>query len=315
MSMPDWVEQVLRWGLDVVISVQDVARASGLEEVLDPLFRSISALGDVLFFLTFLPILFWCIDKRCAARLALLFLTSVYVNIYIKEWCAIPRPFILSDKVLAKVDVSGYSFPSGHAQITAAVWPALAILFRRPWVTAIAVPLLILIPFSRIYLGVHDPQDAVAGAAIGLALMLLHMVAGPRIERRLTRTRVASGTIFFVVLTTIMATLMPTSEGLALSGGLFGLSIGYIVEIALFDFRPDHRWHTYGLRLAVGLLLCLAAYLAILGTSLPAIPLDDDSPWCFARYALMGFVPTLIVPWAFIRLRLATSRFPAPKDR
>lgn len=68
----------------------------------------------------------------------------------------------------------GYSFPSGHsfAAVTLygmlAYWLARVVPGRRAWIWAGAVVLILLIGFSRIYLGVHYASDVAAGFAAGL---------------------------------------------------------------------------------------------------------------------------------------------------
>jgi membrane-associated phospholipid phosphatase len=306
-AMPSWAESVLNWGLDMVVRVQNTAAASGLERVLDPLFRAISALGDGFFFLALLPFLFWCVDKRRAARLTILFMISTYLNFLLKDLFAIPRPFMLSDAVQAKQIVSGYAFPSGHAQIVAAIWPALALTFRRPWLSAIAIPLLILIPFSRIYLGVHYPQDAIAGMVIGLVLMVAYFRLGPRIEAWLGNQNDRARIGIFALFALIIAVTLPIPEGMALAGGVLGLCIGYVLELAGNDFRHYRRWHYHGLRMAVGLLICLAAYLAVMAPSPPASPPGGPGVLRIVQYAALGIAPTFIVPAALVRLGLARA--------
>lgn len=73
---------------------------------------------------------------------------------------------------------TGYSFPSGHALISLAIYGFLAyLLFRksnsgRPWlnylggITLLILP--VLIGISRIYLGVHYPSDVLAGWAVAI---------------------------------------------------------------------------------------------------------------------------------------------------
>ena len=71
-----------------------------------------------------------------------------------------------------------YSFPSGHAMTGLAVYGALAavIIHRVPRaraaVLAAAVPLVLAIGVSRVYLGVHWPSDVLAGFAAATPILV-----------------------------------------------------------------------------------------------------------------------------------------------
>ena len=68
---------------------------------------------------------------------------------------------------------SSFSFPSGHALASLAVYGALAYVFANRSVLAAATLLVAAIGFSRAYLGVHYLSDVLAGYSAGLALLLL----------------------------------------------------------------------------------------------------------------------------------------------
>ncbi len=91
---------------------------------------------------------------------------------------ASPRPMPLYD------GISGYSFPSGHASLSLAVYGFLAVLIARElsvarrWLPYMAASLLVIpIAFSRLYLGAHWLSDVLGGLTLGLACLALVGIA------------------------------------------------------------------------------------------------------------------------------------------
>ena len=79
-----------------------------------------------------------------------------------------------------------FSFPSGHAMDTAAIATALGFLawrYRAYRLTWLLAPLFALgVGWARVYLGVHNPSDVLAGwaAAVGWVLLVQGMAARSR---------------------------------------------------------------------------------------------------------------------------------------
>lgn len=105
---------------------------------------------------------------------SLLSLPAFYV---IKEVVHRARPVT---EYIAQHGIHGYSFPSGHATGTFAVYGMIAYLIashtkgitRALGVSACAV-IILLVGFTRIYLGVHFPTDVFAGWLLGLTVLSL----------------------------------------------------------------------------------------------------------------------------------------------
>jgi len=83
-----------------------------------------------------------------------------------------PRPFASLPNVLLLVHhANDPGFPSDHSVMAGAV--AAGLFFVRKalgWITAAAA---VLIAFARVYVGVHFPQDVLAGLALGVVVVAL----------------------------------------------------------------------------------------------------------------------------------------------
>jgi len=108
--------------------------------------------------------------RREAVLLPLVVVGAELLNTILKLSFQRPRPEV------AFVHLETYSFPSGHAMMSAATYGALAYLAWRRVHTRRARALLLvgtaawvaLICFSRLYLGMHYLSDVLAGAAGGV---------------------------------------------------------------------------------------------------------------------------------------------------
>lgn len=86
--------------------------------------------------------------------------------------------------ILRIIEITNYSFPSGHAMVSMSFYGFLAYLMlktkNKKWVKLITVTLLaviiLLIGVSRIYLGVHYFSDVLAGCVFGWIWMIFMIV-------------------------------------------------------------------------------------------------------------------------------------------
>ncbi|MGD9302946.1 MAG: phosphatase PAP2 family protein, partial [Desulfobacterales bacterium] len=170
------METLLDWGVNVVLWLQQFSPA------FDVFFKSLTFFGDKEFFLLFLPLIYWCIDRRTGARLLFLLLVSVFINSVAKVFVNQPRPFHYDSRVKQIVEAYGGGLPSGHTQNTTVLWGYLAIRFRIKLLWILAGILIVGVPLSRIYLGVHFPTDIIGGYVLGILLLLGFIWLVPQAE-------------------------------------------------------------------------------------------------------------------------------------
>jgi membrane-associated phospholipid phosphatase len=277
---------------------------------LDAPFRLFTAIGEEEFFLLLLPLLYWCLDRRTGARLVVLFLLSTYFNGWAKITAGQPRPYQIDSRVRELVDQPGNGFPSGHTQSAVVVWGYLASHYRRAWLWGVAILLMIFIPLSRLYLGVHFPVDLLGGYAIGLALLMAYLWGEPAMSAWLGRLRFGWRLATAVALPLALMLVLPMREDSAASAGgmLLGMGVGFVLEGRWVGFASGGVWWKQVLRLIVGLVIVLAlryGLKAAFGAAEPVLI------WRAVRYAAMGLGGGLAAPWAFVRLHLAARTLPA----
>ena len=146
--------------------------------VLDEAMLLITRLGEETVFLAAALIVFWCVDKKKGYYLLAVGFLGTMLNQLLKLVCQVPRPWILDPQFSivekAREAATGYSFPSGHTQSAVGTFGALAAMTEGTWRRTICICAAVLVPFSRMYLGVHTPMDVLVASlmAVGLVFAL-----------------------------------------------------------------------------------------------------------------------------------------------
>lgn len=276
----------------------------GFSPALDVPFQFLSLLGNEGFYLLLLPLVYWCLDKRTGARLCFLFLLSAYINSGAKELLNQPRPFEYDARVRPLVQAEGGGLPSGHTQHSVAVWGYLAMRLGRPWAWMGAVLLMIGIPLSRLYLGVHFPTDLLGGYILGAFLLLVFVRAAPRVEGMLTAWGPARQLAIAVILPGILILALPSGARSGLSAGatLMGIAVGMVIERRWVGFDSAGPFWKRVIRLVVGLSVALGVWV---GLKAAFASLGPEPLFRFIRYSLLGLWTAVGAPWAFLRMGLA----------
>jgi undecaprenyl-diphosphatase len=167
-----------------------------INDTLTSIMLVITFLGkhNLLIPLNFVLILFFIYRKErwFATRVTALSLSSLLLMFMLKFFFQRNRP---QQQLID--DVSGYSFPSGHALISVVfyglfihmIWHEVKTKWLRTLLIVILSILILLIAFSRIYLRVHYASDVIAGIAVGFIWLVLSLRIIQRIEKRFIARR------------------------------------------------------------------------------------------------------------------------------
>ena len=302
------MDTIFQWGLDFIIMIQQIDTP-----MLDSFFRAITSLGDELFYLLLFPFLLWCVDFYLGIRVGIIFLLSVYVNSGLKEIFQQPRPFEILPEI-QKVQASGYGFPSGHAQSSLVVWGSIACWEKQTWLRTISVLLILLIGFSRIYLGVHFPTDILGGwlsggLILGLSYFIFLKIKLGFIQKNMI-LKIVGITLFPIILLQFQSSPDIISSAAALTGVGYGL---LLFHSFIGGMRPGN-WFKRLISFLVGVVGIGIIYLG-----LKFILPSEGQPFYqlsrFFRYLLLGMWISFGAPRLFIQTGLArqiVSEEPSP---
>ena len=294
------MEALLDWGITTILWVQQFS------PTLDLPFKVFTLMGEEVFFTLLVFSVYWCIDKRTGVRLAILFLLSGYINTVAKVLAGQPRPFEYNSQVHKLFEADGGGLPSGHTQNTVVIWGELALRFRMLWLWLIALFLMLLVPISRVYLGLHFPTDLVGGYLLGFSLLLLYRWLEPGAAVWLKSKGLTCQLGISLALPALMILLFPSYEknGLIAGATLMGMGVGFAVEQHFVKFQSGGmRWKKV-VRFLLGTAVAFTLWQGLQSTF---FGLQPESLYGFLRYGLVGLWGALGAPWIFVKLRLAGS--------
>lgn len=287
----------MQWGLDIIRIIQQ-----GQNPLLNSIFLVITSLGSSVSFLLVLPLLFWCVDYNLGVRLTVLCCLSAFCNFFLKDFFSQPRPFEL-DPGVAIGSARGYGLPSGHAQGSLVLWGSIAVWAKKHWCWLLVAIVVVLIGFSRVYLGVHFPTDVLAGWALGIAFLTLYLVLQPKIESWITSQRLSVQILLSLLVPLGLLLMYFTSVMVYQLGVLVGVGIGAAFKVRYLPFSVRvSGWRSF-LRYIIGITFMLGFF----GMLRSAYPIQHT-----ASYFVIGFLHSVVngvwislgALWLFRLLRL-----------
>ena len=164
--------------IDILLALQDFRNGPGA--FLASFLAKMTWLGELNTALVIMALIYWCVSKEFGSYLLMGWSGNRLVNGMLKVTVCAYRPWIRDARVVPYGDsiktATGYSFPSGHTMNAASVYGGGAVRKDIPRaMRVVLVFLVLLVAFSRNYLGVHTPQDVLVGIAAGTSVMFLTM--------------------------------------------------------------------------------------------------------------------------------------------
>lgn len=294
------------WGPEIFEALRSISSPA-----LDRIVRLLTDLGSTEFFITAVPIVYWCLNKTLGLSLGIVTVISGGINIALKDVFQIPRPYVLYPHLGAPdfllTTGTGWSFPSGHAQTTATFWGYLALHARRRWAAWLAASLIAIVGFTRVYATVHSPTDVLVGGALGLVVAAAYLLVDGFFSNRKTVSAPWAITASIAIPSGLLAaaSLRPgLADGLAnILGFLAGAFIGRHIERTRVRFQEAAPFAVQVYKVLVGLAGVMALRYGLKAV-FPAGPVFH-----MLRYLIIALWVTAGAPWLF------ASQFPVSRKR
>lgn len=232
--------------------------------------------------------------------------------------------------------MGSFGLPSGHSQNAASVFGLLAVSSSKKWHKRLLVVMIVLVAFSRLFLGVHSLQDIVLGLAAGAAFLWIFLRLESAIVRFFTSRsllmQIALSFMFSLMLlllgvlvvnlfnstpipdlwleNTHIAHPQDAIEPYSINGlitstaTLFGLTAGYLLILAKGGYQAGKgRFWQHALRFVIGIAGVVLIWKG-LGGLFPRTPDLLGYSLRYLRYALIGGWITGLAPMVFIAAKL-----------
>ena len=274
--------------LEILRSIQSIANP-----FLDILFQLITMCGEQIVLISIIAVIYWALDKKFGEYIAYSVLTSVLLNNTIKDIFKMKRP--IGEKgirTLREQTATGYSFPSGHTQNASSFYGAMAIYLKKRVMHIIATIMIILVGFSRLYLGVHYPKDVIVGGILGVLTSLICYKLYNKFENKML-LYVITFVIFIPALT-----FAHSADFIKGMGTYLGFIIGIYIEKKYVNFSVEGSTGNKIIRVLLGILILLTLQVGL------KVLLPSATIFSFIRYLLISLTGIGVYPMIFKKFKV-----------
>ncbi len=253
--------------------------------VLDFIMSTVTRLGEETFFIALAILVFWCFDKKHGYFLITIGFLGTVINQFLKVLFRVPRPWVKDPNFTivesARAEATGYSFPSGHTQSAVGSFGAVARFTRKNFIRIVCLVIVILVPISRMYLGVHTPLDVGVSFLIATTLVLgLYPLIKLSDKKPYIIPIILGATILVATIAYVFIKVYPfpsdadknnithgAESVVKLLGASVGVLLSYFIEKKYINFEAKGHILTQIIKVVIGLLI-LVGIKSILKTPL-----------------------------------------------
>jgi len=163
------------WQINYLLLLQQFREITG--GVFDNFFLNVTHGGETIISSGIIVGIYWCINTQLATYIYINLGISSFISDLLKNIACIYRPWILDSRIHPVPEAikmaQGYSFPSGHTQNAVSIWGTMAYFTKNKIFRTLLIIFILLVAFSRNYLGVHTPQDVLFSLIFITALLFV----------------------------------------------------------------------------------------------------------------------------------------------
>ena len=283
---------------------------------MDTVMSLITHLGSETLFMVIAITVFWCINKRHGYYLLSVGFIGTLINQTLKLLYCIPRPWVRDPNFTivesARADATGFSFPSGHTQSVVGTMGGVARFVKCWWLRIVCIVIAALVAFSRMYLGVHTPQDVLVSLVIAVILVF---ALYPIVERAARKPKAMLWLLLVMVALSVMYLLyfsllwkIPAGvemgdnlahgieSGWKMLGCTVGMTLVWWLDEKHIHFETEAVWYAQIIKVVIGFGLVLAVKT---GLKPPLVALLGAGVGGAVRYFLMVLVAGAVWPLFF----------------
>lgn len=258
-------------------------------EFLDPFFRFLNYFDTPYFFFTLIPVIWLGFSYKWGLRIFYWVTLNNLIMNFAKNSVGWPRPSTDLPEI-GFFHPTSYGFPSGGAQVAMFLGAILIYYWRTPAAWVIGTIYILLLSFTRLYIGVHYPIDILGGWAIALIMLVLFIYSKAHLEKWLVKKGLSFCLLLSLAIPLALIIAFPIRSVTYPMGSALGVGLGtyFSLKHHLFLRKPANLNEGLG-RSFIG----IAMLLLIIGL----IPGDRSFIQSLIAGLFMSFAASPICKW------------------